>query len=103
MTVKEIAGLCGVSDQTVLNWIHRLESLNQNIWLRISEKLEKGSPEHPSNYDLEEAIAIIGEGGENKTLAALLAENAANKAALSVRGPGFDGQNLQELLFNGLF
>jgi predicted transcriptional regulator len=85
MTIKEIAELCGVSDQTVLNWIHRLESLNQKIWLRLSEKLEHGSPEHPSDYDLGETIAIIQDGGGNKTLASLLAENAVTKNALTVQ------------------
>jgi len=86
MTIKEIAELCGVSDQTILNWAHRVKSLNQNIWLRISEKLEQGSQEQPSDYDIEETLAIIGEGGKNKTLAALLAENAANKNAVALSG-----------------
>jgi hypothetical protein len=85
MTIKEIAELCRVSDQTVLNWIHRLESLNQKIWLRLSEKLKQGSPEHPSDYDLGETLEIISEGGNNKTLASLLAENAIAKTALVTR------------------
>jgi hypothetical protein len=85
MTIKEIAELCSVSDQTVLNWIHKPEVLNQKIWLRISEKLEHGSPEHPSDYDLGETLEIISEGGGNKALASLLAENAANKNALIVQ------------------
>jgi hypothetical protein len=85
MTIKEIAELCGVTDQTILNWIHKLESLNQNIWLRISEKLEKGSPERPSDYDLGEITEIISEGGGNKMLAALLVDNAITKNALTVK------------------
>jgi predicted transcriptional regulator len=85
MTIKEIAELCGVTEQTVLNWAHKLEVLNQNIWLRISEKLDRGSPEHPSDYDLGETLEIIGEGGKNKALASLLAENAATKNALTVQ------------------
>jgi predicted transcriptional regulator len=98
MTIKEIAGLCGVSDQTVLNWIHKLESLNQKIWLRISEKLEKGSPEHPSDYDLGETLEIISEGGGNKALASLLGENAINKNAVAVRAAHpFSAQKMEEL------
>jgi transcriptional regulator with XRE-family HTH domain len=83
MTIKEIVELCGVKKQTILNWAHKLEVLNQKIWLRISEKLAQGSPENPANFTLEETLAIIGEGGGNKMLAALLAENAANKDVLA--------------------
>jgi hypothetical protein len=82
MTIKAIAELCGVKKQTVWNWANKLEVLNQKIWLRLSEKLEQGSPESPSDYDLEETLAIIGEGGGNKALAALLADNAARKYAV---------------------
>jgi hypothetical protein len=82
MTIKEIAELCGVKKQTVWNWANKLEVLNQKIWLRLSEKLKQGSPESPSDYDLEETLAIIGEGGGNKALASLLADNAAQKAAV---------------------
>jgi hypothetical protein len=92
MTVKEIAELCGVTEQTVLNWTHKFDGsdqkiwsdiLNQKIWLRISEKLRQGSPEHPSDFTLEETLAIIGEGGGNKTLASLLADNAAKTTAVA--------------------
>jgi predicted transcriptional regulator len=85
MTIKEIAELCGVKEQTVLNWAHKLEVLNQNIWLRISEKLKQGPPEVPSDYTLDETLAIIGEGGKNKALASLLAETATFKNALVVQ------------------
>ena len=100
MTIKEIAELCGVNETTVLRWIRREDFLNCKMQLRnsnedflnlnfglrnrIREKLENGSPENPSDYDLEETLAIIGDGGKNKTLAALLAENAQNKDAITV-------------------
>jgi len=87
MTVKDIAELCGVSDQTVFNWMAKLESLNQEIWLRIRDKLAASSPEHPSDYNLEETLAIIGDGGGHETLAALLEENAKNKNALAAYNP----------------
>jgi hypothetical protein len=89
MTIKEIAELCGVEVHTVRNWINKDNFLRENFTLRnkIKEKLEGGSPERPSDYDLDETLAIIGEGGGNKVLAALLAENAENKVALALRQP----------------
>jgi hypothetical protein len=91
MTIKEIAELCGVEVHTVRNWINKDNFLKENFTLRnkIKEKLEGGSPERPSDYDLEETLAIIGEGGGNKALASLLAENAENKGALAVRAGNF--------------
>jgi hypothetical protein len=47
--------------------------------------LDKGSPERPADFTLEETLAIIGEGGGNKALASLLAEDARNKDALEIR------------------
>jgi predicted site-specific integrase-resolvase len=47
MTIKEIAELCGVDQSTVNRWAHDAackmqadDGLNQDIWLRITEKLE---------------------------------------------------------------
>jgi len=87
MTIKEIAELCGVYKTTVQRWILNDKFLRCNLHLRnkIKEKLENGSPEKPSDYDLEETLAIIGDGGKNKTLAALLAENAQNKDAITAQ------------------
>jgi DNA-binding transcriptional MerR regulator len=85
MTIKEIAELCGIKGtHTIRNWINRDDFLKGNFTLRnrIKEKLDQGSPECPSDYNLEETLVIIGEGGGNKTLAALLAENADNKDKL---------------------
>ena len=92
MTIKEIAGLCGAETHTIRNWVNKKDFLKENFTLRnsILEKLSHGSPENPSDYNLEETIAIIGEGGKNKTLAALLAENAANKDKLAARTMGSD-------------
>jgi hypothetical protein len=101
MTIKEIAELCGVKEtDTVRNWINREDFLNRNFRLRnqIKEKLDQGSPENPSDYDLEETLEIIGEGGKNKTLAALLAENAANKNALAVFNGGSQLAGLAALM-----
>lgn len=74
MTVKEIAELCGVEDRTVRNWCHGERFLKENFSLRnaIVEKLSNGSPEVPSDFLLEETLAIIRDGGKNETLAALL-------------------------------
>jgi hypothetical protein len=82
MTIKEIADLCGAEVHTIRNWINKDGFLKENFTLRnaIKEKLEGGSPEIPSSYTLEETLAIIGEGGGNKTLASLLADNAKLKA-----------------------
>ncbi len=90
MTIKEIAELCGVEERTVRNWCHGKRFLRENFSLRnvIVKKLEKGSPERPSDFSLEETLAIIGDGGGNKTLAALLEENSKNKNALSIAGSG---------------
>ena len=90
MTIKEIAELCGVEERTVRNWCHGKRFLRENFSLRniIVKKLEKGSPEKPSDFSLEETLAIIGDGGGNKTVAALLEENSKNKNALSIAGSG---------------
>ena len=85
MTIKEIAELCGVDERTARNWCHGKRFLKENFSLRniIVKKLEKGSPEKPSDFSLEETLSIIGDGGGNKTLAALLEENSRNKNTLS--------------------
>jgi hypothetical protein len=83
MTVKEIAELCGVDARTIYRWAEKAESLNDKMSLR--NKTGEGSPENPADFTLEETLAIIGEGGKNKALASLLAENAANKNAVAVQ------------------
>jgi DNA-binding transcriptional MerR regulator len=82
MTIKEIAELCGVDQSTVWRWAQK-DDLLQNA-KGITEKLEEArkSGKDPADFTLEETLAIIGEGGGNKTLAVLLAENATNKNAL---------------------
>jgi DNA-binding transcriptional MerR regulator len=111
MTVKEIAELCGVNETTVLRWIHKtaddllqnaegskmnnaqgdpmqnaqgdLRNFYEGLKMKLSDAQKTGSI--PADFTLEETIAIIGDGGKNKTLAALLAENAANKNAVAAR------------------
>lgn len=84
MTVKEIAAAVGKSEDSVQRWIKKIveqpqnadiqKVLSEKILLRngvlnrkmrlsnsIAEKAEHSSPERPANYDLEEALAIIGE------------------------------------------
>jgi hypothetical protein len=92
MTIKEIAELCGVDQSTVWRWAQK-DDLLQNakgITVKLGEARESGKD--PADFTLDETLAIIGDGGGNKALASLLAENARNKAALAVRDtPGFTG------------
>jgi predicted transcriptional regulator len=85
MTVKEIAELCGVTEQTVLNWAHKFDGSDQKIWSDIFKKLANAGHGVPADFTLDETLAIIGEGGGNKALASLLAENAVNKDALAIQ------------------
>jgi hypothetical protein len=97
MTIKEIAELCGVkSEQTVKNWAHKIGDDPARNWQGIVHKLVEAekSGKEAADFTLEETLAIIGEGGKNKTLAALLAENAANKDKLTVVDRRYTG--LQE-------
>jgi hypothetical protein len=85
MTIKEIAELCGVDERTVQRWIESLKNVKsgQNVVsLQILDKLGQGKA---ADLSLETVVAIIRDGGKNKTLAALLEENAANKNALVIR------------------
>jgi AcrR family transcriptional regulator len=87
MTIKEIAKMCGVNRTTVLRWAHKIADdpvqNAQGLAVKL-EDAEKGGKD-PAGFTLEETLAIIGEGGGNKALASLLAENARNKDAL-IRG-----------------
>lgn len=102
MTVKKIAELCGVDRTTVLRWVYKLNPVQNaqgsnpgqnaqghsgNFYQGIINKLEEAekSGTTAANLTLDETLAIIGEGGENKALASLLAENAANRNAIAVR------------------
>jgi hypothetical protein len=85
MTIKEIAELCGVGRRTVERWAHKIADdpgqNDQGLTIKLKEAEKSGKD--PADFTLEETLAIIGEGGGNKTLAALLAENAKNKNALA--------------------
>jgi hypothetical protein len=99
MTVKEIAELCGVDERTVLRWAHKaaekaspaadilsaetISPEERRIAQSIKEKLESSGHGFSADYDLRETLSTIGDGGKNKTLSALLEENAANKERLA--------------------
>ncbi len=111
MTIKEIAELCGVEERTVRNWCHGKRFLRENFSLRnvIVKKLEKGSPEKPSDFSLEETLAIIGDGGGNKTLATLLEENHGFEAQKALKTHensllplSFDGFTVRTLTINNV-
>ena len=94
MTIKEIADLCGVDERTIYRWTEDPackvqaeadDKMSSDLFLQIRKKLDSAGHGKPANFTLEETLAIIGEGGKNKALAALLAENAANKNALTTR------------------
>jgi hypothetical protein len=95
MTIKEIAELCGVGRRTIERWAHKIsDDPGQNAqgdpgknFQGLAEKLAEAekSGKDPADFTLDETLTIIGEGGGNKALASLLAENARNKDALVVR------------------
>ena len=87
MTIKEIAELCGIDRTTVLRWVRKaaddpLQNA-QGFYEKLAEAEKSGTT--PADFTLEETFAIIGEGGGNKTLAVLLAENVANKNAITAQ------------------
>lgn len=86
MTIKEIAELCGVDDTTILRWTRNISDCKMQS--DVKRKLKKSGHGIASDFSLEETLVIIGDGGANKTLAALLEENSKNKNALSIAGSG---------------
>jgi hypothetical protein len=80
MTIKEISELCRVDETTVQRWVKKIPDCKMQS--DLSDRLVNAGHGVSADFTLEETLAIIGEGGKNKTLAALLAENAANKNAL---------------------
>ena len=95
MTIKEIAELCGVDDTTILRWTRNISDCKMQS--DIKRKLKKSGHGIASDFSLEATLAIIGDGGGNKTLAALLGENSENKNALSiVSGAGGSVQVLNQ-------
>jgi transcriptional regulator with XRE-family HTH domain len=89
MTIKKIAELCGVDRRTVERWAHKVSDDPGQNAQGLAEKLKEAekSGKDPADFTLDETLAIIGEGGGNKPLASLLAENARNKDALAVNAP----------------
>ena len=74
MTIKEIAELCNVAESTIRNWIDSAKIA------KPSAEIAKATNE-PFRFCVEDVIAII-RGGGRATLADLLADNAARRAAL---------------------
>jgi transcriptional regulator with XRE-family HTH domain len=86
MTIKEIAELCGVDEDTVSRWSKNVKFPQNAETLQKLDGIEKLKQGKATDLPLETAVAIIRAGGR-ETLAALLAENAANKNALVVSSP----------------
>jgi hypothetical protein len=86
MTIKEIAELCGVEDQTVRDWSKNVNFPNFLGSLQKLDGIEELRQGKAVDLPLETAGAIIRAGGR-EALAALLEENAANKTALALRQP----------------
>jgi predicted transcriptional regulator len=82
MTIKEIAELCGVDQSTVWRWAQKDDLLQNAKGITVKLEEARKSGKDPAAFTLEETLAIIGEGGNNKALASLLKENAENKDKL---------------------
>ncbi|WP_253678582.1 BRO family protein [Treponema sp. OMZ 788] len=96
MTIKEIAELCGVDDTTILRWTRNISDCKMQS--DIKSKLKKSGHGIASDFSLEETLAIIGDGGGNKTLAAMLEENHALEAKKALKT---HENSLLPLSFNG--
>jgi predicted transcriptional regulator len=77
MTIKEIAEICSVGEQTVRDWLRagtKSVPVAPSI-VSAKRKIEKAGHGKAANLTLEETLAIIRAGGRH-TLASLLEENA---------------------------
>jgi transcriptional regulator with XRE-family HTH domain len=76
MTIKEIAEICGVDEDTILRWSKNV-NFPQNVGSlqKLDEIIRQGKT---TDLPPETAAAIIRAGGK-EALAALLEENARNK------------------------
>jgi hypothetical protein len=79
MTIKEIAELCGVDQSTVWRWAKEPACKMQ---AGIAEKLDNAGHGVSADFTLDETLTIIRDGGNNKALASVLAENAIAKTAI---------------------
>ncbi|HET6499047.1 MAG TPA: helix-turn-helix domain-containing protein [Coriobacteriia bacterium] len=88
MTIKQIAELCGVGEQTVRDWIKAGTATGSAAPEIVSASLKLSEAGHgrPAMLDLPETLAIIRAGGNN-TLADLLADNARRKPAITLDEP----------------
>jgi hypothetical protein len=71
MTIKEIADLCEVPEQTVLNWSRKVSKDPIEKFVGNDYKAGEASRE----FSPEEIHAILGEGGEDKILLVLQSTN----------------------------
>ena len=91
MTIKEIAGLCEVSESAGRSWIAKTaESAG------LSAKTANSQGKGPARFTLEETLAIIRAGGKN-TLADLLQENAARHKGIASATRLPNGAQLHEI------
>ncbi len=78
MTIKEIAKLTGKSESTIRNWLASAKTAEISAKIAEARKTSK-----PSDFTLEETIAIIRAGG-NDTLADLLQDNATKNQKTTI-------------------
>ncbi len=89
MTIKEIAELCNVSEQTVINWAWKAAAQaakESGPEIRpedtaIGRKLKEAGHGKPALLEIDMLLDAIRAGGR-KSMADLLSENAARTAAL---------------------
>lgn len=74
MTTKEIAQAVGKDERSVRRWVKKASD-KMSV---IADKMSVSSPMKPSDYDLEETLAII-EAGLGKNAAEIFRTNALNK------------------------
>jgi hypothetical protein len=81
----------GLANDPAKNW--------QGLVIKLEEAEKSGKA---ADFTLDETLAIIGEGGGNKTLAALLAENAASKDKLTVVDRRYTGlrEDIERIIDN---
>jgi hypothetical protein len=82
---KNFQGLTSKKDDLLQN-AKGSDDLPKNL-AGLSVKLEEAhkSGKDPADFTLDETFAIIGEGGKNRALASLLAENTVTKNTLTVQ------------------
>lgn len=88
MNVKEIALSVGKDERSVRRWVKRASD-KMSV---IAVKMSASSPTHPSNYDLDETLAII-EAGMGKNAAKVWRANA-DRTFSNVQGQPIQNENV---------